>query len=54
MSKLDINRDDAKFNDEPVLSTNPVDIAIQKFDKLPSVKLINPFMHNVVKWPNIL
>ena len=33
-------RDDAKFNDEPVISTNPVDIAIQKFDNHPSANLI--------------
>ena len=39
VDKLGINRDDVKFNDETVLSTNPVDIAIQKFNP-PSVKLI--------------
>ena len=40
ITKLGINRDDAEFNDEPMPSTNPVDIAIQKFDNQPSVKLI--------------
>ena len=40
VNKLGINKDDANFNDEPVLSTNPVDIAIQKFDNHPHVKLI--------------
>ena len=28
VNQLGINRDDAKFNDEPVLSANPVNIAI--------------------------
>ena len=29
INKLCINRDNAKFNDDSVLSTNPVDVAIQ-------------------------
>ena len=33
-------RDDAKFKDQPVLSTNSVNIAIQKFDDHASAKLI--------------
>ena len=40
VNKLGINRDDAKFIDDPVLSTNPDGKAIQKFDNQPSVKLI--------------
>ena len=40
VKKIGINKGDAKFNDEPVLSVIPVDIAIQKFDNHPSVKLI--------------
>ena len=32
VSKLGINKDDTKFHDVPVLSTNPVGIAIRKFD----------------------
>ena len=43
--KIAIIKDDTKFNDVPVLSTNPVGIAIQKFDTAlfdynPIVKLI--------------
>ena len=38
--KLVMNRNDAKFNNEPALWTNSVDIAIQKFDNHSSVKLI--------------
>lgn len=34
-----MNEDDAKFNDKPVLLTNPVDKTIQKFDSHPSLKL---------------
>ena len=37
---LNLNRDDAKFNEEPLLSTNLIDIEIQNFDGDPSVKLI--------------
>ena len=40
VNELGINKNDAKFNDEPAVSANPVDIAIQKFDNHPSVKLI--------------
>ena len=40
VNKLDINWDDVKFNDEPVPSTNPGDIAIQKLDNHPNVKSI--------------
>ena len=40
VNKLGINKNDAKFNDEPAVSANPVDIAIQKFDNHPSAKLI--------------
>ena len=40
VNKPGINRDDDKFSDGPVLSTNPFDTAIQKFDNHPSVKLI--------------
>ena len=45
VSKPGIDKDDAKFNDVLVLSTNPVGIAIQKFntslfDYHPNVKLI--------------
>ena len=32
--------DEIKLSDEQVLSTNPIDAAIQKFDNHPSVKLI--------------
>ena len=42
-NKLRINRDDAKFNYEPVLSTIPIDVAIQKFSNQPSVKLIRDY-----------
>ena len=41
LTKIDVNRDDAKFNDETVLSTNPAKVATQKFDNHPSVKLIS-------------
>ena len=44
--KLGISRDDAKFNDEPVLSTNPLDIAIQKFNNHSGVKLIRDNITN--------
>ena len=37
---LNLNRNDAKFNEELVLSTNSIDIGIQKFDDYPSVILI--------------
>ena len=36
VNKPGINRDDDKFSDGPVLSTNPFDTAIQKFDNHPS------------------
>ena len=39
-NKLGIIRDDAKVNDESVLSTNPVNIAIQKIDNQLSDKLV--------------
>ena len=29
ITKIDVNRDDAKFNDETVLSTNPAKVAIR-------------------------
>ena len=38
--QLGINRDDAKFNDEPVLSYNSVGCTNSKFTNHPSVKLI--------------
>ena len=40
VNKLGINKDDAKFNDDPALSNNPVDIAIENFANHSSVKLI--------------
>ena len=35
-----INRDEAKFDDKPVLSKKPIDVVIEKFKNHPSVKLI--------------
>ena len=40
VNKLGIIRDDTKVNDESVLSTNPVNIAIQKIDNQLSDKLV--------------
>ena len=40
VTKLGINRDDDKFNGEPKLSTDSVDITTQKCGNLASVKLI--------------
>ena len=40
VTKLGINRDDDKFNGEPKLSTDSVDMTTQKCGNLSSVKLI--------------
>ena len=40
VDQLGINRDEAKFDDKPVLSKKPTDIVIEKFKNHPSVKLI--------------
>ena len=40
VNQLGINRDEAKFDDKPVLSKKPVDVAIEKFKNHLTVKLI--------------
>ena len=40
VKQLRINIDEAKFDGKPVLSKNPVDVAIEKFKKYHSLKLI--------------
>ena len=40
VNQLGESRDEGKFTDEPVLSNNPVDVAIQKFINHLSAKII--------------